>query len=294
MCGIAGIFHYETVKPVDPKRVERMTDTLAHRGPDGSGVWTAPGVGLGHRRLSIIDLDGSPQPMRSADGRAVIAFNGEIYNYRELRRELERGGAHFRTDGDTETILAAWQKWGVDCLSRLDGMFAFALYDIDRRQLFLARDRFGVKPLYLAQLEGGALAFASEMKGLLANPLMRRVIDPLAIEDYMTWGYVPDHRAILKGVEKLPAGHFLLLDHGRAPGPPQQWWDMDFTRRENGRTEDLSAQLLHLMREGVASRMVSDVPLGAFLSGGVDSSSVVALMSESSAAPVTSLSLIHI
>ena len=122
------------------------------------------------------------------------------------------------------------------------------------------------------------------MKGLLANPLMRRAIDPLAIEDYMTWGYVPDHRAILKGVEKLPAGHFLLLDHGRAPGPPQQWWDMDFTRRENGRTEDLSAQLLHLMREGVTSRMVSDVPLGAFLSGGVDSSSVVALMSESSAA----------
>ena len=291
MCGIAGIFHYETVKPVDPKRVERMTDALAHRGPDGSGVWTAPGVGLGHRRLSIIDLDGSPQPMRSADGRAVIAFNGEIYNYRELRRELERGGAHFRTDGDTETILAAWQKWGVDCLSRLDGMFAFALYDIDRRQLFLARDRFGVKPLYLAQLEGGALAFASEMKGLLANPLMRRVIDPLAIEDYMTWGYVPDHRAILKGVEKLPAGHFLLLDHGRAPGPPQQWWDMDFTKRENGRTEDLSAQLLHLMREGVTSRMVSDVPLGAFLSGGVDSSSVVALMSESSAAPVTSCSI---
>ncbi len=291
MCGIAGIFHYETVKPVDPKRVERMTDVLAHRGPDGSDVWTAPGVGLGHRRLSIIDLDGSPQPMPSADGRAVIAFNGEIYNYRELRRELERDGAHFRTDGDTETILAAWQKWGVDCLSRLDGMFAFALYDMDRRQLFLARDRFGVKPLYLAQLEGGALAFASEMKGLLANPLLRRVVDPLAIEDYMAWGYVPDHRAILKGVEKLPAGHFLLLDHGRTPGPPQQWWDIDFSERARGRTEDHSAQLLHLMREGVTSRMVADVPLGAFLSGGVDSSSVVALMSEGSTTPVTSCSI---
>ena len=291
MCGIAGIFHYETVKPVDPKRVERMTDALAHRGPDGSGVWTAPGIGLGHRRLSIIDLEGSPQPMHSTDGRAVIVFNGEIYNYRELRRELERGGAHFRTDGDTETILAAWQKWGPDCLSRLDGMFVFALYDLDRRQLFLARDRLGVKPLYLARLEGGALAFASEMKGLLANPLMRRVIDPLAIEDYMTWGYVPDHCAILKGVEKLPAGHFLLLEHGRDPGPPRQWWDVSFASREKGRDEDLSAQLLHLMREGVSSRMVADVPLGAFLSGGVDSSSVVALMSEASASPVTSCSI---
>ena len=139
MCGIAGIFHYERVKPVDPRRVERMADALAHRGPDGSGVWTAPGVGLGHRRLSVIDLEGSPQPMHSADGRAVIVFNGEIYNYRELRRELIQDGAQFHTDGDTEVILAAWRKWGPDCLHRLEGMFVFALYDCDRRQLFLAR-----------------------------------------------------------------------------------------------------------------------------------------------------------
>ncbi|UOR08284.1 amidotransferase 1, exosortase A system-associated [Qipengyuania flava] len=291
MCGIAGIFHYETVKPVDPKRVERMTEAITHRGPDGSGVWTAPGIGLGHRRLSIIDLAGSPQPMHSADERAVIVFNGEIYNYRELRRELEQGGAVFRTDGDTEIILAAWQKWGPDCLRRFDGMFAFALYDCTARRLFLARDRFGVKPLYLARLEGGALAFASELKGLLANPLLRRTIDPLAIEDYMTWGYVPDHRSILQGVDKLPAGHFMLLEHGRQPGPPHQWWDISFERREKGSTQDLSAQLLHLMREGVTSRMVADVPLGAFLSGGVDSSSVVALMSEASTAPVTSCSI---
>ena len=291
MCGIAGIFHYQTVKPVDPKRVERMADALAHRGPDGSGVWTAPGVGLGHRRLSIIDLEGSPQPMHSADGRAVIVFNGEIYNYRALRRSLEAEGAAFRTDGDTETILAAWRRWGPDCLSRLDGMFALALYDLDRRQLFLARDRLGVKPLFLARLEGGALAFASELKGLLANPLLRREIDPLAIEDYMTWGYVPDHRAILKGVEKLPAGHFMLLDHGREPAAPRQWWDVSFADREKGRTDDLSAQLLHRLRDGVSSRMVADVPLGAFLSGGVDSSSVVALMSEASTAPVTSCSI---
>ncbi len=291
MCGIAGIFHYQSVKPVDPRRVARMTEALAHRGPDGSGVWTAPGIGLGHRRLSIIDLEGSPQPMHSADGRAVIVFNGEIYNFRALRRELEAGGAQFRTQGDTETILAAWRKWGPGCLQRLEGMFAFALYDLDRRQLFLARDRLGVKPLYMARLEGGAVAFASELKGLIANPLLRREIDPLAIEDYMTWGYVPDHRAILKGVEKLPAGHFMLLEHGREPPAPQQWWDVSFAEREKGPTEDLSAQLLHLLREGVSSRMVADVPLGAFLSGGVDSSSVVALMSEASARPVTTCSI---
>ena len=156
MCGIAGIFHCSTPKPVDAVRVERMCDALVHRGPDGAGVWTAPGVGLGHRRLSIIDLAGSPQPMHSADGRAVIVFNGEIYNFRELRHELEAAGAQFRTDGDTEVILAAWQRWGTDCLQHLHGMFAFALYDLTRRTLFLARDRLGVKPLFTARLSDGA------------------------------------------------------------------------------------------------------------------------------------------
>ncbi|MDC0886952.1 amidotransferase 1, exosortase A system-associated [Altererythrobacter sp.] len=291
MCGIAGIFHCGTPKPVDPKRVERMTDALAHRGPDGSGVWTAAGVGLGHRRLSIIDLEGSPQPMHSSDGRSVLVFNGEIYNFRELRRELGELGARFNTDGDSEVILAAWQQWGPACLPRLDGMFAFALYDLKDRTLFLARDRFGVKPVFMAPLSDGSVAFASELKGLLAHPLLRREADPLAVEDYMTWGYVPDHRSILKGVEKLPAGHYRLLAHDSTPAQPVQWWDLDFTRRHQGKQADLSAQLLHLMREAVDSRMVSDVPLGAFLSGGVDSSSVVALMAEASREPVTTCSI---
>jgi asparagine synthase (glutamine-hydrolysing) len=291
MCGIAGIFHAETPKPVDPARVERMCDALAHRGPDGAGVWTDHGVGLGHRRLSIIDVAGSPQPMHSADGRAVIVFNGEIYNFRALRAELAQAGFTFRTNGDTEVILAAWQHWGPDCLKRLDGMFAFALYDRDKRQLFLARDRFGVKPLFYAALSDGSIAFASELKGLLAHPLLRRRVNPQAIEAYMTWGYVPDTHSILSGVEKLPAGHFWLLEQGKAPGRPQRWWDIDFTQRERGSEADLSAQLVHLLREGVRSRMVADVPLGAFLSGGVDSSSVVALMSEASAAPVQTCSI---
>ena len=268
-----------------------MTDRLAHRGPDGSGVWTASGVGLGHRRLSIIDLEGSPQPMHSRDGRATIVFNGEIYNYRQLRAELSESGAHFQTDGDTEVILAAWQRWGPDCLRRLNGMFVFAIYDHVEKSLFLARDRLGVKPLFTAELSDGSLAFASELKGLLAHPLLRRNIDPLAVEDYLAWGYVPDHRSILKGVEKLPAGHFRLLRHHEKAAAPIQWWDIDFTSRTDGSQADLSAQLLHHLREGVVSRMVADVPLGAFLSGGVDSSSVVALMAEHSAKPVATCSI---
>ena len=286
MCGITGLYHLETPKPVDPARIERMCAAMAHRGPDGQGVWTAPGVGLGHLRLSIIDLAGSPQPMASSDGRAMLVFNGEIYNYRELREELRGFGAEFRTDGDSEVILAAWQKWGPACVARLHGMFAFAIYDLTERTLFLARDRLGVKPLFYAPLSDGSVAFASELKGLLANPLLRREIDPLAIEDYMTWGYVPDHRSILAGVHKLPAGHTLLLRHGRPLPRPVQYWDVSFAERRQGRASDLEAELLHLLRQAVTSRMTADVPLGAFLSGGVDSSAVVALMAEASNAPV--------
>ena len=291
MCGIAGIFHCGTPKPVDPARVTRMCDAIAHRGPDGAGVWAAPGVALGHRRLSIIDVAGSPQPMASADGRAMLVYNGEIYNFRELRRELETLGARFQTSGDSEVILAAWQQWGPACLSRLHGMFAFAIYDLQRRELFLARDRLGVKPLFTAFLSDGSLAFASELKGLLAHPLLRRDIDPLAVEDYLTWGYVPDHRSILAGVEKLPAGHYRLLRHDAPPAVPVRWWDVSFAERRRDKPQDLEAELLFRMREAVTSRMVADVPLGAFLSGGVDSSSVVALMAEASRDPVRTCSI---
>jgi asparagine synthase (glutamine-hydrolysing) len=291
MCGIAGIFHTSTPKPVDPARIERMCDAMIHRGPDGHGLWTAPGVGLGHRRLSIIDVAGSPQPMASTDGRAVLVFNGEIYNYRELRAELKALGATFRTDGDSEVILAAWQRWGVDCLSRLSGMFAFAIYDLGQRTLFLARDRLGVKPLFTAQLSDGSLIFASELKGLLAHPLLRREVDPRAVEDFLTWGCVPDGSSFLAGVEKLPAGHYRLLRHEAAPTAPVQWWDISFAERRRGKDADLEAELLHLLRDAVTSRMVADVPLGAFLSGGVDSSAVVALMAEASSSPVKTCSI---
>ncbi len=291
MCGIAGIFHLTTPKPVDPARLERMCDAIAHRGPDGHGVWTGPGVGLGHRRLSIIDIEGSPQPMASTDGRAMLVFNGEIYNYRELRADLTVLGAQFHTDGDSEVILAAWRQWGEGCVSRLHGMFAFAIYDLDKRCLFLARDRLGVKPLFLAPLSDGSVIFGSELKALTAHPLLRREADPLAVEDYLTWGYVPDGRSILKGVSKLPAGHCLLLRHDAPMPAPRCWWDVSFAERRASKPEDLEAELLHLMRQAVTSRMVADVPLGAFLSGGVDSSSVVALMAEASASPVKTCSI---
>ena len=291
MCGIAGLFDPKGASLIEPERIERMTNALAHRGPDGAGVWTAPGIGLGHRRLSIIDLQGSPQPMHSTDARAVIVFNGEIYNYRALRDELEDEGARFATNGDTEVILAAWQRWGVGCLKRLDGMFAFALYDLDKRQLFLARDRLGVKPLFLAELPDGTLAFASELKGLLALGALDTRINPQALEAYLTWGYVPDTHSILSGVWKLPAAHFLLCEGGKPLSQPRRWWDVSLAERESASQADLADELTARMRAAVASRMVSDVPLGAFLSGGVDSSSVVAFMSEVSDRPVKTCSI---
>ncbi len=291
MCGIAGIFHLETAKPVDPARIRLMTDAMLHRGPDGNGCWTAPGVGLGHLRLSIIDLEGSAQPMASADEADVLTFNGEIYNFQEVRAELSALGHAFRTSGDTEVILAAWRQWGVHCLDRLNGMFAFAIFDQRQQRLFVARDRLGVKPLHYASLPDGSVIFASELKGLLAHPALRRMPDLQAVDDYLAFGYVPDHRCFVSGVKKLPAGHYLMLERGKPLPEPVRYWDVDFSRRAKGSVGDLQAELLHHMREAVASRMVADVPLGAFLSGGVDSSTVVALMAERSNQAVKTCSI---
>ncbi|MFN3820014.1 XrtA/PEP-CTERM system amidotransferase [Blastomonas sp.] len=291
MCGIAGIFHLETAKPVDPARIRLMTDAMLHRGPDGNGCWTAPGVGLGHLRLSIIDLEGSAQPMLSEDEACVLTFNGEIYNFQEVRAELAAMGHHFRTSGDTEVILAAWRQWGVGCLDRLNGMFAFAIHDQRSQRLFIARDRLGVKPVHYAPLPDGSVIFASELKGLLAHPALRRAPDPQAVDDYLAFGYVPDHRCFVAGVKKLPAGHYLMLERGKPLPEPVQYWDVDFSRRARGSVADLEAELMHHMRQAVASRMIADVPLGAFLSGGVDSSTVVALMAERSTQAVKTCSI---
>jgi asparagine synthase (glutamine-hydrolysing) len=291
MCGIAGIFHLDTPKPVDPARVKQMLDVIAHRGPDGEGVWTAAGVGLGQRRLAIIDIAGGTQPMHSADGKLTVVFNGEIYNYRELRVDLEAWGAEFRTNSDTEVILHGWRRWGPACLDHFTGMFAIALFDHEQQCLFVARDRLGVKPFYYTELSDGAVLFGSELKALLAHPRLRRSPDLSAVEDFLGLGYVPDDACIVAGVKKLPAGHQMILRRNHRLPEPSRWWDMDFSASARGSVKDLEHQLTDHMRMAVRSRMVADVPLGAFLSGGVDSSSVVALMAEASRKAVETCSI---
>ncbi len=291
MCGIAGIFHVETAKPVDPARINAMIDAQVHRGPDGAGIWTAQGIGLGHRRLSIIDLGGGAQPMLSADQRIAVTYNGEIYNFAAVRRQLEAKGAVFRTASDTEVLIHGWRVWGAAMLPKLNGMFAFALFDADTQSLFLARDRLGVKPLHYTALADGSVAFASELKGLLANPAVRREPSLQAIEDYFALGYIPDDACIVAGVKKLAAGTYLHLVRGKTMPAPVTWWDIDFSHRVKAKTSELEYRMRIGLGAAVRSRMTADVPLGAFLSGGVDSSSVVALMAETSTTAVQTCSI---
>lgn len=259
-----------------------MLGPMAHRGPDGSGVWTAPGIGLGHLRLSIIDLAGGGQPMATDDGQIVVTFNGEIYNFAEVRAELEAKGHRFRSHSDTEVILHGWRQWGEACVDHFVGMFAFALHDRRTQSLWLVRDRLGVKPLHYAMLYDGSLIFASELKGLLAHPLMRRGPNLTAVEDYLAYGYVPDDTSIVKGVCKLGAGETLLAVRGKPLGKPRRYWDVSFADRTTASLAEQEEELVELLRRSVRSRMIADVPLGAFLSGGVDSSTVVAFMAENS------------
>lgn len=282
MGGIAGLYHLETAKPVDPARVRMMLAPMQHRGPDGSGTWTAPGVGLGHLQLAIIDMEGSPQPMLSDDENAAISFDGEIYNHRELRQSLRDMGHRIRTESDAEVILAAWRQWGPHCLQYLHGTFALAIHDHMAGQLFLARDRLGVKPLHYALLSDGSIAFASELKGLLAHPMLRIEPDISAVEDYFAFGYVPDDSCFVGGVQKLAAGYFLSLKRGQPLGNARQYWDVDFSKRVKASAAECEEHLVALMKQAVTSRMSADVPLGALLSGGVDSSAIVALMAEAS------------
>lgn len=282
MSGIAGIFYPATPKPVAPARIEAMVAAQAHRGPDGSAIWTGRGVGLGHCRLSVIDVAGSSQPLASADGVLTVTCNGEIYNFVELRPELKALGRVFTTSDDTEVLLHGWAVWGPALLDRLNGMFAFALYDARRQCLFLARDRFGMKPLHYVALSDGGIAFSSELKGLLAHPLLRRSPDIHAVEDYLAFGYVPDDACLVAGVKKLPAAHSLLIERGKPVPAPVRWWDLDFTRRVTAKGRALEEELATRLRAAVASHMVADAPLGGLLSSSIDGATVVALMAEAS------------
>jgi asparagine synthase (glutamine-hydrolysing) len=302
MCGIAGLISQHT-----ERRIGAMLKSIEHRGRDDEGVWTSASVDgegrqacLGHRRLSIIDTsEAGHQPMQYADGRYSVTFNGEIYNYRELRAQLEKLNHRFRTDCDTEVLLAAYAEWGTGALARLNGMFAFALWDAHREELILARDRLGIKPLYYAfgsadedgahateaeaaKFAGGSFIFASEIKAILSTGLVARALDPAALDQYLTFLWTPDPHTVFRGIRKLPPAHFLTWRAGEIE--VREWWDVSFAEIEEGRSEAWwRERVLETLERVVEMEMVADVPLGAFLSGGVDSSSIVALMNRHSA-----------
>jgi asparagine synthase (glutamine-hydrolysing) len=289
MCGIAGRFNFDPAHAVDRAHLAAMTDAVAHRGPDAAGYFVDGAIGLGHRRLSIIDLATGDQPLGNEDGTIQVIFNGEIYNFAELRRELIGRGHRFRTGSDTEVIAHGYEEWGERCVDRLRGMFAFAVWDARRRRLVLVRDRLGVKPLYYAQVPGG-LVFGSEIKSLLEHPDVSREWRPDMLDAYLTLLYVPAPGTIYQGIHKLPPAHLLVAEHGSVR--VSRYWDLQFTGDgDPAREEEYLAELDALLREAVGLRLISDVPLGAFLSGGIDSSAVVAYMAEASATPPITISV---
>jgi len=290
VCGICGKVYRDPARRIDRADIEAMSDTMIARGPDAGGVHVDRHAGLGHRRLSIIDLDASVQPMSNEDGTVWIVYNGEVYNFVELRRELLARGHRFRTAGDTEVIVHLYEEFGVDCVSRLRGMFAFAIWDARSDTLMLARDRIGIKPLYYT-LTDQAFLFGSELKALVSDDHFRhtRAIDAGAVHSYLSFLCVPDPSCIYRGVGKLPAGHTLTLRNGMVD--VRRYWNVAFEEREGIDGEAWEARLLELMQEAVRIRLVADVPLGAFLSGGIDSSTVVALMARLMDRPVKTFSI---
>jgi len=295
MCGIAGFVGGGGAPAgAGAERVlGRMCEVIAHRGPDDQGTAVIGQAALGMRRLSIIDLAGGRQPMAGCSGRFTVVFNGEVYNFADLRRELEARGHVFRTHSDTEAVVHAYEEYGAACVERLRGMFAFAVWDSEERELFVARDRAGKKPLYYTLTRGGSLVFGSELKSLLEHPEVGREVDPAALDAYLTFGYVPDPLSVFRGVWKLPPGSRLTFRPGGEPRVGR-YWDFPYGEDGGGRpaTEgELIEELRALLDEAVRVRLVADVPLGAFLSGGIDSSTVVGLMARHSSRPVKTFSI---
>jgi len=289
MCGIAGFTRFNDVGPDPHQLLERMGNAILHRGPDAGGIYVDDKVGLCHRRLSIIDLSPTgAQPMKSRSGRFVAVYNGEIYNFRELRKILSADGIVCRGGSDTEVLVELYDKMGPDCLDLLNGMFAIAIWDTQSNKLFLARDRLGKKPLYFYHANN-KFAFASEIKSILCLPGMDNALRSDAIKDYFTFHYVPDPKSIFKHIHKLSPGHWMSVD---ADGTRiKQYWDVSFQETRRDTQEVIQEELYSLLEDSVRMRMVSDVPLGAFLSGGVDSSAVVGLMAKNSETPVTTCSI---
>src|SRR5262245_35586702 len=274
MCGIVGVVDLQG-RAIDASWIDAMNDSIVHRGPDDSGAHVRGRVGLGMRRLSIIDVAGGHQPIYNEDRSVCAVFNGEIYNYRELREDLEKAGHRFDAQSDTETLVHLYEQYGPQGVSRLRGMFAYALWDETAGRLLLARDRVGIKPLYYTTI-GGRLAFASELKALRRLPWFDAEINPAAIERYLSLLYVPGPETAYPGVCELPPGHVLVWDGAKTS--LQRYWTLKYRSREEVPAEEWAERVLHQFRESVKSHLISEVPLGAFLSGGIDSSAVVAAM----------------
>ena len=301
MCGICGIYNLDG-RPVDKDLLHRMNNTLVHRGPDDEGYYVNAGrlggweagrkgrgnVGLGHRRLSIIDLDSGKQPMGNEDGSVQVVFNGEIYNFLELRQQLQSRGHLFRTRSDTEVLVHGYEEWDVECVHRLRGMFAFAIWDEKERRLFLARDRLGIKPLYYS-CNNSRILFASELKAILEDGAISKELDLEALSDYLSFGYIPAPKTIFKSIRKLPPGY--ILTQSAIKTEIKQYWDLEFQPDAHTSVNEFCDQIMETLEESVRLRLISDVPLGAFLSGGIDSSTVVAIMSRLVQNPVVTNSV---
>lgn len=289
MCGIAGILYRDRGTPVDKDLLRAMTDVIRHRGPDGEGLHIAPGLGLGHRRLAIIDPATGQQPMLDPDTQNVIIYNGEVYNYVEIRKVLLAAGYDFRTDSDTEVILKAYAHWGEECLSRFNGMWAFALWDHARQRLFIARDRLGIKPLHYCMTDE-CIVFGSEMKSLFAAGVPRTP-DTALLDVYLTFGYIPAPHSFFSGIRKLPPGHCIVTDGKYTE--IRRYWDLPGIAEGDMRRDApaVREEFQHLLEDAVRISMRSDVPFGAFLSGGLDSSSVVTLMTEQTSLPVETFTI---
>lgn len=290
MCGIAGVLYADPGRSVSAELLTDMGNAIAHRGPDGEGTFRSAAVGLVHRRLSIIDLEGGRQPLSNEDESIHVVFNGEIYNYQELRRQLETRGHTFRTNSDTEVLVHLYEDYGVDLCTHLRGMFAFAIWDARRRELMLARDHLGQKPLYVYR-DREKLLFGSELKAILAHPNVDRTIDPLAVEDFLTFGFIPGQHSIFRCVAKLPAAHRLRVSHTEFHASPKRYWNLSFAHEEKLSADAWKERMDAALKDSVKAHLIADVPVGAFLSGGLDSSSIVAMMSELRSDPVQTFSI---
>ena len=289
MCGICGKLNFDTDNPISESLLRQMCAVIVHRGPDDEGVYVNQNVGLGNRRLAVIDLSpAAHQPMPNENKSIWITSNGEIYNHPKLRQELEKRGHRFRSHSDTEVILHLYEEYGASCVHQLRGMFAFAIWDSNRQRLFLARDRLGQKPLVYAVVNG-SLIFASEIKSILQDPSVNREVDPEAIHHYLTYQYVPSPWTAFKGIEKLPPAHILICEQGEIR--IERYWDLNYAHKVEMSEEEYGKRIIELLREATRIRLMSDVPLGVLLSGGIDSSSVVAMMSQLSNEPVKTFSI---